>query len=232
MWESIIVLHLSQYFFLLLFPICQSVFLFLEPFFLLFFSLERREKREEREREKERQKTRKVKRKYLENRWIFGVLGIAVVLEILQRTDYDLRRRFIFFFPHFYSFSFYSFALLWVGGIEIEESGVEHRKFALRVRPPSSDSGFFFFNFGGARPQYFIYFYFFDSYSYSLLLPFPIFLFSCSELDSIFDLLLFDCSTRIFAGARTGGGKFVVVVVVQWIKTVSQSAGPWWKLVV
>lgn len=74
------------------------------------------------------------------------MLGIAVVLEILQRTDYDLRR-FIFFFPHFYSFSFYLFTLLWVRGIEIEESGVEHRKLALRVRPPSSDSGSFFFQF-------------------------------------------------------------------------------------
>ena len=50
------------------------------------------------------------------------MLGIAVVLETLQGTDYDLRQRFIFSLPHLYSFSFpfYLFALLWVGGIEEE----------------------------------------------------------------------------------------------------------------
>jgi len=133
-------------------PYLPVGFPFLEAFFfLLFSSLERegrREKREERERERET-KDKRSKEGNIENRRIFAVLGIAV---------YGLRRGFIFFFPHFYSFSFYLFTLLWVGGIEIEEK----RSGALQARAPGAAAfqrfgGVFFFNFGGARPQYFIF---------------------------------------------------------------------------
>ena len=163
-------LCLCQYFFLPLFPICQSVFLFLNLFFLPFSSFgERREKREEGGRG-EIQKTRG---KYLESRRIFAVLGIAVVLEILQGTDYDLRQRFIFALPHplflFLSFFIY-FTLLWVGGIEVEEK----RSGASQARTPGAAAfqrfGVFFFNFGGARPQYFISILLFLSLFFSILI--------------------------------------------------------------
>jgi len=132
-------------------PVSHS---FLESVFSSFFFLWR-EKREEGGRG-EIQKTRG---KYLESRRIFAVLGIAVVLEILQGTDYDLRQRFIFALPHplflFLSFFIY-FTLLWVGGIEVEEK----RSRASQARTPGAAAfqrfGGFFFNFGGARPQYFI----------------------------------------------------------------------------
>jgi len=167
------VLCLCQYFFLPLFPICQSVFLFLNLFFLPFSSFgERREKREEGE-ERYRRQEGNILRKYLESRRIFAVLGIAVVLEILQGTDYDLRQRFIFALPHplflFLSFFIY-FTLLWVGGIEVEEK----RSGASQARTPGAAAfqrfGGFFFQFRRGSSTIFHFYPFVFIFIFSILI--------------------------------------------------------------